>query len=251
MTKTRVALLILAGCGLILLPPMNAAPAPQGASVKAAQALAADTPGATVEGATFIAPAGWSISRPDRPPSSRRRKAIRTSRWWTCTPKTPTPRSPPPGPPTTRGEVAALVEDGVSDKDGWTDRRHTPTGPPRTRARCRRHGQRARRPALDVAIYDMSEAVAREARRGRSRSSSAGCSRRVTPGVVRRDERRTPLDAARVRRAQRVRRGGHETARRSRRRARARTGPEGGVRRRLRRARARASRRSPTPTRCS
>jgi CubicO group peptidase (beta-lactamase class C family) len=61
-TKTGVALLILVGCGLILLPPMNAAAALQGASAKAAQALAADTPSATVAGHTFIAPAGWSLT---------------------------------------------------------------------------------------------------------------------------------------------------------------------------------------------
>ena len=61
MTKTRVALLILAGCGLILLPPTNTAAAPQGASAKA-PALAADTPSATVAGHTFIAPAGWSLT---------------------------------------------------------------------------------------------------------------------------------------------------------------------------------------------
>ena len=62
MTKTRVALLILAGCGLILPLPLDAAAAPQGASAKAAQALAADTPSTTVAGHTFIAPAGWSLS---------------------------------------------------------------------------------------------------------------------------------------------------------------------------------------------
>jgi CubicO group peptidase (beta-lactamase class C family) len=60
-TKTRVALLILAGCGLILSSPTNTAAAPQGASAKA-PALAADTPSATVAGHTFIAPAGWSLT---------------------------------------------------------------------------------------------------------------------------------------------------------------------------------------------
>jgi CubicO group peptidase (beta-lactamase class C family) len=61
-TTTRVALLILAGCGLILAPPINAAAAPQEASAGPAQPLAADTPSATVAGHTFIAPAGWSLT---------------------------------------------------------------------------------------------------------------------------------------------------------------------------------------------
>jgi len=61
-TTTRVAPLILAGCGLILAPPMNAAVAPQEASARPAQPLAADTPSATVAGHTFIAPAGWSLT---------------------------------------------------------------------------------------------------------------------------------------------------------------------------------------------
>ena len=62
MTKTRLALLIFTGFGLILAPPMNAAAAPQEASGKGVQPLTADTPSATVAGHTFIAPLGWSLT---------------------------------------------------------------------------------------------------------------------------------------------------------------------------------------------
>ena len=62
MTPTRVALLILAGCGLLLAPPIRAAVAPQAASAKVAPPLAADTPSTTVAGHTFIAPAGWTLT---------------------------------------------------------------------------------------------------------------------------------------------------------------------------------------------
>ena len=61
-THTRIAVLILAGCGLLLSPRTDAATGPQEASAKAAQPLAADTPSTTVAGHTFIAPAGWSVT---------------------------------------------------------------------------------------------------------------------------------------------------------------------------------------------
>jgi CubicO group peptidase (beta-lactamase class C family) len=61
-TTPRTALLILAGWGWAFSPVPGAAGAPQEPSGKTAPPLAVDTPGTTVAGHSFIAPAGWTLT---------------------------------------------------------------------------------------------------------------------------------------------------------------------------------------------
>ena len=85
--------------GVVVLIQSISASFTQAQTTTARDVLAADTPRTTVEGNTFIAPAGWRIEVRGPATILEPPEGNRTSRWSTCMRRTPTARLLPRGPP--------------------------------------------------------------------------------------------------------------------------------------------------------
>ena len=200
-----------------------------GAAQTAQAPLPADTPGTTVAGATFIAPAGWSVTVKgsativEAPEGDSRIALVDVTRQRRRRGRGGSVGRVPPG-----REVAAEVARSPSaDKDGWQDQRTYVYRTSPERAARRRGGRRCATASLDRVDLRHVAADRREARRAggadlRARCCPKGYERETLRraqgaharrGADRRARRVRRARAAGARRARRVDRPGRRTAR--------------------------------------